>query len=82
MDTGQVMKRKSGDYLTQTVTGESYQAYMPAPLPPEPPLVLDGGLLQLMDQANRALGRLDGISRVWPHSRHFLNQLLYLELMK
>jgi Fic family protein len=76
------MKRKSGDYLTQTVTGESYQAYMPAPLPPEPPLVLDGGLLQLMDQANRALGRLDGISRVWPNSSHFLNQLLYQYVRK
>ena len=76
------MKRKTGDYLTQTVTGESYQAYMPAPLPPEPPLVLDGGLLQLMDQANRALGRLDGISRVWPNSSHFLNQLLYQYVRK
>lgn len=76
------MKRKSGDYLTQTVTGESYQAYMPAPLPAEPPLVLDGGLLQLMDQANRALGRLDGISRVWPNSSHFLNQLLYQYVRK
>jgi Fic family protein len=76
------MKRKTGNYLTQTVTGESYQAYMPAPLPPEPPLVLDGVLLQLMDQANRALGRLDGISRVWPNSSHFLNQLLYQYVRK
>jgi len=76
------MKRKSGDYVTQAVTGESYQAYMPAPLPPEPPLVLDSRLLQLMEQSNRALGRLDGISRVWPNSRHFLNQLLYQYVRK
>jgi len=45
------MKRKSGEYVTQTVTGESYRAYLPAPLPPEPPLELDTGLLQRMDQA-------------------------------
>jgi Fic family protein len=76
------MKRKSGEYVTQAVTGESYRAYLPASLPPDPPLALDTGLLQHMDQANRALGRLDGISRVWPNSAHFLNQLLYQYVRK
>ena len=76
------MKRKVGEYVTQRVTGESYQAYLPAPLPPEPPLALETELLQRMDQANRALGRLDGISQVWPNSGHFLNQLLYQYVRK
>jgi len=66
----------------QTVTGESYRAYLPAPLPPDPPLALDTELLQRMDQANRALGRLDGISQVWPNSGHFLNQVLYQYVRK
>jgi len=39
-------------------------------------------LLQRMDQANRALGRLDGISQVWPNAGHFLNQLLYQYVRK
>jgi Fic family protein len=76
------MKRKAGEYVTQTAAGESYQAYLPAPLPPKPPLVLDTELLQRMDQANRALGRLDCISQVWPNSGHFLNQLLYQYIRK
>ncbi|HEC26577.1 MAG TPA: Fic family protein [Gammaproteobacteria bacterium] len=76
------MKRKVGEYVTQTATGESYQAYLPAALPPDPPLVLETELLQGMDQANRALGRLDGISQVWPNSGHFLNQLLYQYVRK
>ncbi len=76
------MKRKAGEYVTQTVAGESYQAYMPGPLPPDPPLELDTELLQRMDRANRALGRLDGISQVWPNSGHFLNQLLYQYVRK
>lgn len=76
------MKRKSGEYVTQAVSGETYQAYLPAPLPPDPPLVLETGLLHSMDQANRALGRLDGISRVWPNSGNFLNQLLYQYIRK
>ncbi|MCA1804180.1 MAG: Fic family protein, partial [Xanthomonadaceae bacterium] len=37
---------------------------------------------QRMDQANRALGRLDGISQVWSNSGHFLNQLLYQYVRK
>lgn len=76
------MKRKAGEYVTQAVVGESYQAYLPAPLPPVPPLELDTYLLQSMDQANRALGRLDGISQIWPNSGHFLNQLLYQYIRK
>ncbi|GMT41169.1 MAG: cell division protein Fic [bacterium] len=76
------MKRKVGDYVMQTVTGESYKAYLPAPLPPDPSLALDTELLQRMDQANRALGRLDGISQVWPNSGQFLNQLLYQYVRK
>lgn len=76
------MKRKSREYVTQTVTGESYRAYLPAPLPPDPPIALDTELLQRMDQANRALGRLDGISQFWPNSGHFLNQLLYQYVRK
>jgi Fic family protein len=76
------MKRKVGEYVTQTVAGESYRAYLPAPLPPAPPLSWDTELLRRMDHANRALGRLDGISQVWPNSGHFLNQLLYQYVRK
>ena len=76
------MKRRVGEYVTRTATGESYQAYLPAPLPPDPPLAWETESLQQMDQANRALGRLDGISRIWPSSSHFLNQLLYQYVRK
>ena len=56
------MKRKAGEYITQTVVSEGYEAYLPAPLPPAPPLVLDTKLLQHMDQANRALGQLGPVN--------------------
>lgn len=76
------VKRTTGEYIKQRVTGEDYRAYLPAPLPPNPPLELDTDLLQRMDQANRALGCLDGISQIWPNSSHFLNQLLYQYVRK
>jgi Fic family protein len=48
---------RAGRYITQP-TG--YRAFMPAPLPPQPPLALAGRLQGLLSDADRALGRLDG----------------------
>lgn len=53
------------------VGGESYNAYIPQPLPPEPPIDI-GNLYPLLDQANTALGRLDGMSMVLPNPSLFL----------
>lgn len=76
------MKRTTGEYLTQTVAGEPYRAFIPSPLPPKPRLKLGADLLRLMDQANRALGRLDGITQLWPAPTTFLHQLLYQYVRK
>jgi Fic family protein len=48
---------RAGHYVRQS-TG--YRAFVPLPLPPEPPLRMDGELRVLLSQADRALGRLDG----------------------
>lgn len=75
------MNREAGQYITSTVGGESYQAFLPAPLPPDPPLALDGELLQWLEKANRAIGRLDGISEALPDSHLFLNQYVRKEAL-
>jgi Fic family protein len=49
-----------------------YMAFHPAPLPPNPPLDLDVGLHRLLDRANQALGRLDGITLLLPNPNQFL----------
>ena len=48
---------RAGRYVHQT---SGYRAFVPAPLPPDPPLRLGGELQQLLSSADRALGRLDG----------------------
>ncbi|HET6232653.1 MAG TPA: Fic family protein [Longimicrobiaceae bacterium] len=55
-----------------STAGEHYEAFIPSPLPPEPGLVLDVELHDLLEQANRALGRLDGISTLLPDPSLFL----------
>ena len=49
-----------------------YRAFIPAPLPPEPPVELDGELLALLSDADISLGRLDGIVKVIPDPDFFV----------
>jgi hypothetical protein len=48
-----------GQLVETVVGGERVKAFLPAPLPPDPPLDLNG-LLTLYDAARGAVGRLDG----------------------
>ena len=43
-----------------------YDVFVPAPLPPNPPLQFDSELLSLLSRADLALGRLDGVIRTVP----------------
>jgi len=56
---------------SSVVAGEAFNAYVPPNLPPDPPIDLSG-LYALLDQANAALGRLDGMSMVLPDPSLFL----------
>ena len=60
---------RAGRYVTQP-TG--YRAFMPAPLPPQPPLALGGELHALLSTADRALGRLDGSVLTLPNPDLFV----------
>jgi Fic family protein len=59
------IQRITGSFVTSTTAGETVRAFVPSPLPPEPPLDLTP-LLPLLDRANQALGRLDGVSSLLP----------------
>jgi len=62
----------TGRYEVTTVGGESVRTFLPWPLPPEPPLQLDGPLPVLQEQALLALGRLDALSVLLPDTHLFL----------
>ncbi len=67
------MKRGTTGYLQPiSTTGENAQAFVPHPLPPEPPLALDSELDKLLDAASTSIGRLDGVSLVLPDSGLFI----------
>ncbi len=51
---------------------EPYLSFIPAPLPPDPPIVFDASMQDLEEKANRALGRLDAITAILPDPKLFL----------
>jgi len=53
---------RAGRSVRQQGGPEGYSAFIPAPLPPDPPLVFDPGLREALEVASHALGRLDGVS--------------------
>src|SRR5262245_20807423 len=60
---------RAGRYVKQI---EGYRAFIPAPLPPDPPLVMDTELIRLLSEADRSLGRLDGVTSVLPNPDLFV----------
>ena len=63
---------ETGSYEETSIGGERVRAFVPAPLPPTPVLVLDGSLQQVLESAVLALGRLDGVTTLLPDETLFL----------
>ena len=61
------LRSPAGEYVITSVGGEEVRAFVPAPLPPDPPLQIDGPLITALDEASRALGRFDGAIRYLPN---------------
>lgn len=73
------MKRSlQGKYRLVSTVGEKVQAFVPNPLPPEPPLEISPYLQKKLDEAVHALGRLDGMADNLPD----INLFLYMFVRK
>ena len=60
---------RSGRYIRQP---EGYKAFIPASLPPNPPVSMDAQMQTLLSQAELALGRLDGSTQTLPDPNLFV----------
>lgn len=57
-----------GQYIEVTTPGEAFRAYVPAPLPPVPPVHWNHALHARYDSALLALGRLDAVTDQLPNA--------------
>lgn len=63
---------KTGSYKITSMAGEQIKAFIPAPLPPSPPIEWSPILMDHQQAAAMALGRLDAISLLLPEPTLFL----------
>lgn len=70
--------RTTGRYISSSVSGETVKAFVPLPLPPEPPLLIDDKLQQLIEETQHSLGKLDSAASFLPD----ISFLLYTYIRK
>ncbi len=69
MNADENTQHRAGRYVQQPA---GYRAFLPAPLPPKPPVDLGGPLRALLSEADYALGRLDGAVLTLPNPDLFV----------
>ena len=67
------LSTRAGRYVSQP---EGYSAFVPAPLPPDPPVRIAGEIQMFLSEADRALGYLDGSVQTLPNPDLFV--LMYV----
>ena len=60
---------RAGYFMNSNV---GYKSFVPAKLPPDPPVQYDAELQTLLSLADRKLGRLDGITQILPNPELFV----------
>jgi len=66
-------RRTTGEYVPISTLGvEAVRAFVPHPLPPDPPLAPSAATQAELERALLALGRLDGVATLLPDTQIFL----------
>lgn len=68
-----MMSNRAGTYKTNLSGKLQYRSFVPAPLPPEPPIELNDDAVFLMAKANRSIGILEGLSGQIPDIKRFVS---------
>jgi Fic family protein len=67
-----VQRGPTGDFGVRVDGDETVRAFIPRPLPPDPPIQFDTGLQLRLEEAHLALGRLDAMAILLPNTSLFL----------
>jgi len=75
------MINRAGEYKTNLTGDLQYKSFLPKPLPPNPPIILDEAAINLLSMANRSIGILEGISRQIPNVELFVSMYVRKEAL-
>lgn len=75
------MKNRAGTYITNLSGDAAYQSFVPAPLPPSPPIQINDEMISLLLQTNRQLSALENISYRIPNMNLFISMYVRKEAL-
>jgi len=76
------MANNRAGFLKTNLSGESaYKSFVPAALPPNPPIELDGEAVKLLVEANKQLAVLEGLSAHIPNVNLFVSMYVRKEAL-
>ena len=67
---------RAGYYITQP---SGYKSFKPKKLPPNPSVIFDSEMIDLLSKADRMLGKLDGITQTLPNPNLFVSMYVQKE---
>ena len=74
----EAMLSRAGKTVAQA---SGYLAYVPASLPPDPPVAMDTGTVDLLSRADQTIGKLDGIASLLPNPDLFVGMYVRKEAL-
>jgi Fic family protein len=75
------MKNRAGEYRKNPSGELQYKSFVPRPLPPNPPIDYDKGIISILTKANKSLGVLEGISSQVPDVDLFVSMYVRKEAL-
>ena len=69
---GVIDMNRSGEYVTNLSGKAEYRSFKPTPLPPNPELKIDSDMVKKLVEANRALMKLDTVSKYIPDEELYI----------
>ena len=75
------MNKRSGTWRTNLFGEAAYKSFVPAPLPPNPPIELDSRTIELLISANKKIALLDGLSSRIPNVQLFISMYVRKEAL-
>lgn len=75
------MNERAGSYRKNLSGDLKYWSFLPSPLPPVPDIEFDAEILELLSKANRAIGLLEGASKMIPNIELFVSMYVRKEAL-
>jgi Fic family protein len=72
-------RHRAGRFVTQQSGRAAYAAFVPAPLPPDPPVRFAPPVQGALERASHAIGRLDGVTLLLPDPALFIHMYVRKE---